>query len=66
MLCPELESLDDMTLKGDISMLEAKIAEFRVNKCSNESRAAQGKTPCKSDEEIDDYVKDIEIETWTI
>jgi hypothetical protein len=29
-----------MSLSGDISMLEAKIAEFRIVRCNDESRAA--------------------------
>jgi hypothetical protein len=47
-------------------MVKAKMVEFRVNRCKDEKRAAAGKTPCKSEQEIDDYTHDIQIETWTI
>jgi hypothetical protein len=47
-------------------MLEAKIVEFRIVRCNDESRAAQGKSACKSKGEIDEYIRDIEIETWSI
>lgn len=29
-------------------------------------RRAQGKSPCKSESEINEYIRDIEVETWAI
>ena len=38
----------------------AKRAEFIISRCDPEKR-----TDCKSDEEIDEYVKDIAIDIWS-
>ena len=36
---------------------------FNVDRCNPQKAAAKGKT-CKSDPEIADYVKDIQLDTW--
>ena len=64
--CPDITDEDGMSLFGDISMLEASISEFKIVRCNDTKREAEGKSSCKSEEDIDDYVKDIQVETWTI
>jgi len=34
--------------------------------CSNEKRAAEGKTPCRPAVEIEEFVNDLQTDSWVI
>ena len=38
--------------------------DFVIKKCDNSTR--EGKTPCKDEEHIDEYLQILEIEAWVI
>ena len=52
-------------LKGEPANMEYKNIEFRVDRCNNENRKA-GEPACASEQEIDDFIYDLEIDTWMI
>lgn len=60
-LCPEQTNIDgkEMKLHGVKGMMNTSSITFRVEKCTEDSN-------CKSDEEITDYIKDINFQTWII
>ena len=40
--------------------------QFRVDACNNDTRAANGQSPCASKEEIYNFTRDMEIHFWSI
>ena len=62
LLCPDPDFVKDLKLYGDTSLNQRKSLIMSVAKCNNKI----WKVKCASDEEIDEYIKDIAIETWTI
>lgn len=65
-ICSDLSEHPEISLAGDLTMLQAKAVEFQINRCDNDLREAKGKGPCKSETQIDEYIRDIEVETWAI
>ena len=50
-------------VKGDLGSMISKRIRFEVNKCSNATKPEQD---CASPEEIEEYVKDLQIDTWNM
>lgn len=42
----------------------AKHLQFSIRRCNRHER--HGKRPCKPDHEIDEYIKDIQVDSWVI
>ena len=60
-MCPEMVNKDGKRIKfnGAKGMMKTSSLTFRVERCSKSSK-------CKSEEEINDYISDISVETWII
>ena len=39
---------------------------FKIDRCVNEKRRAKGLSDCYSEEEIDEYIRDLEINPWYV
>ena len=59
MLCP---TSTEFELLGDTSSMLKKSISFEVNKCNISDRA--GKTPCQKDSDINDYIRDFQVDFW--
>jgi len=40
--------------------------EFNIRKCNNVSRAANGKSLCATDTDIDNFIYDLQVDEWVI
>jgi hypothetical protein len=60
-MCPEVINSEGKELKfnGAKGMMRTSSVTFRVERCSSASY-------CKTDEEIDEYISDISVQTWII
>jgi hypothetical protein len=58
-----LDDINSIKLSGsDVSVL-SKSLTFEINKCSN-STLDPSDEPCHPQEEVEEYMKDIQVETW--
>ena len=65
MICPSVE--ENIILKGTEQSMQASALMFQINRCVNDSLNStfmEGKK-CKSPEEIDEFIKRVQVETWT-
>ena len=53
-------------IRGDLGSMLSKKMRFEINRCDNETRRANGLSDCATSEEIDEYVKDVQIDTWNM
>lgn len=60
-MCPEPVNKDGkkLTFNGAKGMMRTSSVTFRVEKCHEGSH-------CKTDKEINEYIKDIRVQTWII
>lgn len=60
-MCPELVNEDgkELTFSGAKGMMRTSSVTFRVEKCRQGSR-------CRSEQEINEYIQDISVQTWII
>ena len=60
-MCPDKVNSNGQSLKfnGAKGMMRTSSLTFRVERCTKESY-------CKSEEEINEYIEDINVETWVI
>jgi predicted AlkP superfamily phosphohydrolase/phosphomutase len=60
-LCPDFtkNAAGTFLLRGDISHMVSKSFTFTVNRCDPK------KTVCASKEDIDDFIKDIQVDSWS-
>lgn len=67
-MCPKpdegLGEVDYLMLQGHQEANKSKSIIFQAKKCNNETHK-ENETKCASPEEIDDYIKDVVIGTWT-
>ena len=40
------------------------MVRFDIVRCDNETQKKDGKQPCKTPEEIDEYVDDFQVDVW--
>ena len=59
--CPSGQDL--LMLQGQQSSINSKYISFRVERCQSSS---EGDRTCKSNEEIDEFLKDAWVEGWVI
>ena len=52
----------DVELKGDASSMYSSNLRFVVERCNKEKMGSE----CKTNEEIDDFIRDIQIDQWAL
>jgi len=52
-------------LKGNKGSMISSNVFFKVDRCTNETKESW-EEPCASPEEIDEFVYDLEVHTWTV
>ena len=57
MVCPDLSEIGDFTLSGNTESMITHNFILNFDRCNTSSR-----TDCKSDAEIDQYIKDVRID----
>ena len=63
LVCPDLKNGQDLMIKGSKASMKASIAMMEVRKC-DESRNKPGEPSCYSKAAIEDYIEDLQIDTW--
>jgi hypothetical protein len=61
MLCPDLPQGESFKLRGDLMSWVSSNFAFQIRRCID---GAHPGVVCKSKTEIDEYIKDIEINIW--
>ena len=61
-ICPDKEEF--IELRGDSSSMYLSAMTFKISKCLPEDR--EGKTPCKTDPEINEFLKDMQVDMWSL
>ena len=61
-MCPDFSKseADTFELIGDISHMESKAFTFTIKRCNPKV------SECASKEEIDEYIKDIQVDSWAL
>ena len=62
-LCPHAEDLGNFYLHGDLASMIVDHIQFNIKKCVQSERNEE-QLPCKSDEEIREFIKDIQVDAW--
>ena len=63
MICPDLPDGQDFLLKGGSGDMVSKSFGFYIERCKN---VIGSKSMCKTDTEINEFIKDIDITGWNI
>ena len=63
LICPDLKDGQDLKIKGSRGTMKASIAMMEVRRC-NESRNVPGDPSCYDETAIDDFIEDLQIDTW--
>lgn len=63
-ICIEEQAQLKVALEGDRTSRKQKNIVFKVTRCKNEIRKAQGKSKCRSDAEIDEFIYDLEVSNF--
>ena len=63
-LCPEAIDIGNYSLSGTTQSVANKAFIFQISKCSNETLEPH-QEKCKTPEEINKYVKNITIDSWS-
>jgi hypothetical protein len=58
-LCPDIPPGEGFVLQGSPMNMLWKNFQFNIKKCS-------GKPNCKSEEEIDFWLRDIQVDNWVV
>jgi hypothetical protein len=61
-MCPENLHDKSLFLQGILSGMKSSHFLFQVTRCDPATRQA-GELPCRTTEEIDEYIRDLEIDT---
>ena len=65
-MCPDLSKhKEKMYLQGDEASMVSQSMNFKVDRCT-QSRKKDGEKPCASEEEIDEYLYDLQVDTWIL
>ena len=62
-VCPDIPRDETVLLEGDLGSMISQNLHFRITRCN--SRDHPG-VQCKSKEEIDDFIRDITVDTWAL
>ena len=63
LICPDLPSSKSMFLRGEQVSSLSDVFAFTIDKCVEGRNAG---VVCKSKTEIEEYIKDVQIETWEV
>jgi hypothetical protein len=53
-------------LNNSLSSVKSNYIEFAIRKCNNLSRAAENKSICATDTDIDNFVYDLQVDEWVV
>ena len=65
LLCPDEKEDEPLVLKGEPANMRYKNIEFRVDRC-DDSKRTKDQQACASEQEINDFIYDLEIDSWII
>ena len=65
MICPDLKPGEGLVLEGEPASMIQKNFQFSIKKCNPKLRK-QGDLPCKSDAEIEEWIKDFQVDSWSV
>jgi hypothetical protein len=57
--------IDGGGLQGDPGTMVIKVLEFKIDRCDN-NRRKPGSQSCKNGNEIDDFISDMQIDSWAV
>ncbi len=64
---PDSEATDNVFyLNSSLSSTLSNYIEFAIRKCNNVSRAANGKSICATDTDIDNFIYDLQVDEWVV
>ena len=63
MLCIPNEGFNKIVLEGSEIATKSKALIFEIKPCSNDT-LFEGDLPCQDPDQIEQYLKDIKVETW--
>ena len=63
LICPDLNEGQDLMIKGSKASMKASVAMMEIRKC-DKSRSSPGDPTCHIETDINDYIEDMQIDTW--
>lgn len=65
-ICPDIAEGESLQLKGDPSNEKQTYIQFLIRKCDPFERLKNNKSPCMKEAIIDEWIRDVEVTSWTI